>query len=81
MTNRIRDRGMMAKQDTKEKILAAGAAIIHNKGFNNTGIQEILTAAGFLKDLSTFILRAKRILASSLSIFSRTSFFPNLMNI
>ena len=59
MTNRIRDRGMMAKQDTKEKILAAGAAIIHNKGFNNTGIQEILTAAGVPKGSFYFYFKSK----------------------
>jgi TetR/AcrR family transcriptional repressor of nem operon len=33
------------KPDTKKRILEVGAEIIHLKGFNHTGIQEILTAA------------------------------------
>lgn len=40
---------MNAKEDTKEKILAMGARIIHRKGFHHTGIQEILKAAGVPK--------------------------------
>lgn len=36
-------------QDTKNRILEAGAEIIHLKGFNHTGIQEILNAAGVPK--------------------------------
>ena len=31
--------------NTKDRIIETGAAIIHRKGFNHTGIQEILTAA------------------------------------
>jgi TetR/AcrR family transcriptional repressor of nem operon len=31
--------------NTREKIIATGAEIIHRKGFNHTGIQEILNAA------------------------------------
>ena len=37
------------KQSTKEKILAVGAELIHHKGFNHTGIQEILSAANVPK--------------------------------
>ncbi len=37
------------KTTTRDKILEAGADIIHHKGFNHTGIQEILTAAGVPK--------------------------------
>ncbi len=37
------------KASTKNRILEAGAEIIHLKGFNHTGIQEILTAAGVPK--------------------------------
>lgn len=33
------------KQHTKARILQIGAEIIHRKGFNNTGIQEILNRA------------------------------------
>ena len=34
---------------TKDRILEAGAEIIHQKGYNHTGIQEILTAANVPK--------------------------------
>ena len=37
------------KTTTRDRILEAGADIIHHKGFNHTGIQEILTAAGVPK--------------------------------
>ncbi len=37
------------KQETKLRILSVGAEIIHRKGFNHTGIQEILLAAGVPK--------------------------------
>jgi len=37
------------KADIKRKILETGAEIIHLKGFNHTGIQEILNAAGVPK--------------------------------
>lgn len=37
------------KTSTRDKILEAGAEIIHHKGFNHTGIQEILNAAGVPK--------------------------------
>ncbi len=33
------------KTDTKQKILETGAELIHLKGFNHTGLQEILNAA------------------------------------
>ncbi|MEW6261727.1 MAG: TetR family transcriptional regulator C-terminal domain-containing protein [Thermodesulfobacteriota bacterium] len=37
------------KENTKQKILEAGAEIIHLKGFNHTGLHEILKAAGVPK--------------------------------
>ena len=37
------------KTDTKQKILETGAEFIHLKGFNHTGLQEILNAAGVPK--------------------------------
>ena len=37
------------KENTKMKILEAGAEIIHLKGYHHTGIQEILDAAGVPK--------------------------------
>lgn len=33
------------KTNTKQKILEVGASIIHQKGYNNTGLNEILSAA------------------------------------
>ena len=35
--------------NTRDRIIESGAEIIHRKGFNHTGIQEILTAAGVPK--------------------------------
>ncbi|MGD8990091.1 MAG: TetR family transcriptional regulator C-terminal domain-containing protein [Desulfobacterales bacterium] len=35
--------------NTRDRILETGAAIIHRKGFNHTGIQEILAVAGVPK--------------------------------
>lgn len=37
------------KQNTKQKIIEAGARIIHHKGYNHTGIQEVLKAVGVPK--------------------------------
>ncbi len=37
------------KQDTKQKIIETGARIIHHKGYNHTGIQEVLKLAGVPK--------------------------------
>ena len=39
----------MAHKDVRSTILEKGARIIHKKGFNHTGIQEILDAAGVPK--------------------------------
>jgi TetR/AcrR family transcriptional repressor of nem operon len=35
----------MMKQDTKQKLIETGAQIIRRKGYNHTGIQEVLKAA------------------------------------
>jgi TetR/AcrR family transcriptional repressor of nem operon len=40
---------LFMKENIKNKILETGAEIIHLKGFNHTGIQEILNAAGVPK--------------------------------
>jgi len=37
------------KNNTKQKILETGAELIHLKGYNHTGLQEILNAAGVPK--------------------------------
>jgi TetR/AcrR family transcriptional repressor of nem operon len=39
----------MKKQNTKKTILEKGSQIVHKKGFNHTGIKEILDAAGVPK--------------------------------
>lgn len=50
---------MPKKANTKEKILDAGAAIIYEKGYNNTGIQEILKSAGVPKGSFYFYFSSK----------------------
>ncbi len=47
------------KDSTKLKILEAGAIIIRHKGFNHTGIQEILKAAGVPKGSFYFHFKNK----------------------
>jgi TetR/AcrR family transcriptional regulator, transcriptional repressor for nem operon len=49
----------MNKESTRDKILAEGARIVHAKGFNNTGIQEILEAVGVPKGSFYFYFRSK----------------------
>lgn len=44
---------------TKENIIKAGAEIIHRKGFNNTGIHEILKAANVPKGSFYFYFKNK----------------------
>lgn len=44
---------------TRDRIVATGAEIIHRKGFNHTGIQEILTAAGVPKGSFYHYFRSK----------------------
>jgi len=41
----VRVMAMQLNKNTRERILEVGADIIHQKGFNHTGIQEILSAA------------------------------------
>ncbi|MBA4369549.1 MAG: TetR family transcriptional regulator [Desulfobacterium sp.] len=47
------------KQDTKQKIIEAGARIIHHKGYYHTGIQEVLDAAGVPKGSFYFYFKSK----------------------
>lgn len=47
------------KTDKKEKIIQAAGDIIHKKGFNNTGIQEIVTLAGVPKGSFYFYFKNK----------------------
>jgi len=47
------------KQDTKQKIIETGAHIMHQKGYNHTGIQEVLKAAGVPKGSFYFYFSSK----------------------
>ncbi len=47
------------KKNTKENILKTAAEIMHRKGFNHTGIQEILVAAGVPKGSFYFYFKNK----------------------
>lgn len=49
----------MNQQNTKQVILEKSAALIHARGFNNTGIQEILNAAGVPKGSFYFYFDSK----------------------
>jgi TetR/AcrR family transcriptional repressor of nem operon len=44
---------------TRQRILEAGAQLIHRQGFNHTGIQEILQAAGVPKGSFYFYFKSK----------------------
>ncbi|BBD08699.1 TetR/AcrR family transcriptional regulator [Desulfovibrio ferrophilus] len=47
------------KQGTRERIIEAGARIIHKNGFNNTGLKEILDAADIPKGSFYFYFKNK----------------------
>ena len=49
----------MEKQNTRELILQTGAGLIHEKGFNKTGLQEILDSAGVPKGSFYFYFDSK----------------------
>lgn len=49
----------MSKNNTRELILVKGSEIIRKKGFNNTGIQEILQAADVPKGSFYFYFKSK----------------------
>ena len=49
----------MAKETTKLRILSEGARIIYENGYNSTGIQEILVAAGVPKGSFYFYFKSK----------------------
>jgi TetR/AcrR family transcriptional regulator, transcriptional repressor for nem operon len=49
----------MTKDSAKNRILEHAAQIIHKKGFNNTGIQEILESAGVPKGSFYFYFKSK----------------------
>ena len=49
----------MGKTHAKNDILLSGARLIHEKGYNNTGLQEILSAAGVPKGSFYFHFKSK----------------------
>jgi TetR/AcrR family transcriptional regulator, transcriptional repressor for nem operon len=50
---------MMAQSSTREEIIRKGADLIHAQGFNATGIQQILNAAGIPKGSFYFYFKSK----------------------
>ena len=49
----------MAQTSTREKIIRKGAELIHAQGFNATGLQQILQAAGIPKGSFYFYFKSK----------------------
>lgn len=49
----------MPRDETRDAIIRKGARLVHAKGFNNTGLQEILQAAGIPKGSFYFYFRSK----------------------
>jgi TetR/AcrR family transcriptional repressor of nem operon len=49
----------MARNDTREKIIIKGAELIYAQGFNATGLQQILQAAGIPKGSFYFYFKNK----------------------
>jgi TetR/AcrR family transcriptional repressor of nem operon len=56
----------MIKDSARDKIIEHAAQIIHRKGFNNTGIQEILQSAGVPKGSFYFYFKSKEDLGLAL---------------
>jgi TetR/AcrR family transcriptional repressor of nem operon len=65
--------------ETKEKILEAAAELIHHKGFNYTGIQEILTKAGVPKGSFYFYFKNKEDLGIQLIDYFSTMSIPIIL--
>ncbi|MBF0550406.1 MAG: TetR family transcriptional regulator C-terminal domain-containing protein [Deltaproteobacteria bacterium] len=49
----------MTKTDTRQKILEAGAELVHRQGFHHTGLKEILDASGVPKGSFYFYFKSK----------------------
>ncbi len=49
----------MSKPSVKESIIRQGAIIVHSKGYNNTGLSDILNAAGVPKGSFYFYFKSK----------------------
>ncbi|GAB7022926.1 TetR/AcrR family transcriptional regulator [Salidesulfovibrio brasiliensis] len=59
---------------TKQRILEAGAELVHRKGFNNTGISEILKAADVPKGSFYFYFSSKEAFGLELVEYHRAQF-------
>ena len=66
------------KENTKERILSTGAEIIHKKGFNNTGIQELLKSAKIPKGSFYFYFDSKEDFGLQLVDFYRNWISENI---
>jgi TetR/AcrR family transcriptional repressor of nem operon len=64
------------KTETRARILREGGRIIHRKGFNNTGILEILKAAGVPKGSFYFYFKSKEDFGIQLVEFYSDYFLP-----
>lgn len=49
----------MTKEDTRARLIAEGARLIHKKGYNHTGVLEILQASGVAKGSFYFYFQTK----------------------
>ena len=72
---------MAKKIDIKDKILVAGARIIHRKGFNHTSIQKVLKAADVPKGSFYFYFKNKQDFGLQVLEFLDQSFDSIIMKI
>lgn len=68
----------MGNQNSKQKILLKGAELVHLKGYNNTGLKEILDYAGVPKGSFYFYFKSKEEFGLELLEF-HFSFFRKLI--
>ena len=59
----------MKRENTRERILEAAAELVHYKGFNHTGLKEILDASGVPKGSFYFFFKSKEELGLALVDF------------
>lgn len=65
-------------EETKRRILEAGAELIHQNGFNNTGLKDILQAAGVPKGSFYFYFDNKEAFGLALVDYYNESFATRL---
>lgn len=58
-------------EDTKQRILEVGADLVHRQGFNNTGLKDILKAAGVPKGSFYFYFDSKETFGIELAHYLR----------